>query len=422
MTPAMPATPAETAFSQAESRRIVPLAMSLFFAFGFCTVLVDTLTPKLKGLFELNYVEVMLTPFVFFGAYFLMSLPAAWMLRRFGYLQSVIIGLVLTALGCALFTPAANLGVYEAFMGATFVMATGVTIVQVAANPLTTIVGDPSYSHSRLTLAQAFNSLATTVGPIFGAYFILSKSKDLPAASSVAPEMLATLRQEAAQSVQGPFLGIAIALIALAIFCLFFIKNSPKAGAEGGSYRSLLGNRRLIFGMVSIFVYVGAEVAIGGLMTNYLMSAHTISAPIAVAGSMVSVYWGLAMVGRFIGFVVLRRVNPGLVLSLCAVGAGVLATISGLSGGYVAVASILAIGLCNSIMFPTIFTLAIEGLGDSTPKGSGLLCLAIVGGALVPLLSGWVADTAGLTAFLIVPVVCYLWIAFYGRFASKAAA
>lgn len=421
--PTSTSTPTEPTFSVEQSRKIVPLAMALFFAFGFCTVLVnDTLAPKLKVLFQLNYFETAATPFVFFSAYFLMSLPAAWMLRKFGYLQTVIVGLLLTAVGCALFTPAANIGLYVAFMLATFVLATGVTIVQVAANPLTTIVGDPRFSHSRLTLAQAFNSVATMVGPIFGAHFILSKSHALPAIDSVPPEQLAALRQEAAMALQGPFLGIAAALVALAVVCLFFVKDSPKAGAEAGSYVKLLGNRRLLFGMFSIFTYVGAEVTIGVFLTNYLMSGHAIGVPLATAGAMVSFYWGAAMVGRFIGFVVLRKVDPGVVLSVCATGAIVLAAVSGFSSGWVAAIAILAIGLCNSIMFPTIFTLAIEGLGDSTPKGSGLLCLAIVGGAIVPAIGGYVADQVTLTAFLIVPVICYAWIAFYGRFAKRVKA
>ncbi|MDR3507541.1 MAG: sugar MFS transporter [Caulobacteraceae bacterium] len=407
--------PAHAQPSDPRSNRLIPLAMALFFAFGFCTVLVDTLTPKLKGMFALSYTEVMLTPFAFFGAYFLVSLPASWLLAKIGYLQSVVVGLAITAAGCLLFTPAASAGLYSGFLGAVFVMASGVTIVQVAANPLTTAIGDPRFTHSRLTLAQAFNSLATMIGPLFGSALILAHSRPMPDPHTVSAATLAVLRKQEAHAVQGPFMGIAVALVLLAILCSVFFRLSPPSTSTGGtSYRRLLGDSRLMLGVVSIFAYVGAEVSIGSLMTNYLMSGTVLAAKQQTAGSLVSIYWGLAMVGRFIGAFALRKVRPGSALALCALGAGLLATVSGLSGGLVAAAAVLAIGLFNSIMFPTIFTLAIEDLGDAAPQGSGLLCLAIVGGAVVPLISGRVADTFGLTAFLAVPVVCYLWIAAYG--------
>lgn len=413
----MPIAPSRTTPTGAspKSGPLILLAMSLFFAFGFCTVLIDTLTPKLKGMFALNYTEATLTPFIFFFAYFLVSLPAAWLLGRIGYLASVVAGLLIMAAGCCLFTPAARLGSYEAFLGAIFVLASGVTIVQVAANPLTAVIGDPKFSHSRLTLAQAFNSVATMVGPYVGAELMLKNSRPMPPASSLAPAVLTHLRIQEAHAVQAPFLGIAICLALLAGVCALFLSRSPAAPAQSrGTYGKLLANRRLMFGVVSIFTYVGAEVSIGSLMTNYLMSSHALALPVATAGRLVSVYWGLAMVGRFIGAFALRRIRPGVVLCACAIGAAVMASVSGLSSGYLAAGAILAVGLFNSIMFPTIFTLAIEGLGEATPQGSGLLCLAIVGGAIVPLLCGKVADLFGLAAFLAVPVACYLWIAGYG--------
>jgi FHS family L-fucose permease-like MFS transporter len=415
--------PAEVTARDTRGDRLIPLAMALFFAFGFCTVLVDTLTPKLKGMFALSYTEVMLTPFAFFGAYFLVSLPAAWVLARIGYLQTVVAGLAITAVGCLLFTPAASLGVYSAFLLAVFVMASGITVVQVAANPLATAVGDPRFTHSRLTLAQAFNSLATMVGPLFGAALILAHSKPVPDAHTVSPAVLAVLRIQEARAVQGPFLGIALALVLLAGVCALFFKSSPRTTAAAPmSYGRLLADRRLMLGVVSIFLYVGAEVAIGSLLTNYLMSGHTLAAGQQVAGSLVSVYWGLAMVGRFIGAFALRRMRPGLALAICAVGAATLAALSGLSGGLIAALAVLAIGLFNSIMFPTIFTLAIEDLGENGHQGSGLLCLAIFGGAVVPLIAGRIADGFGLTAFLAVPVVCYMWIAGYGLYARQSRA
>ena len=416
MPAAFTTAPASQTASGGGGRQLIPLAMALFFAFGFCTVVInDTLTPKLKGMFALNYAEAMLTPFVFFIAYFLVSLPAAWLLGRVGYLKTVIAGLSLTAIGALLFTPAATLGVYEAFLGAIFVVASGVTIVQVAANPLTAVIGDPKYSHSRLTPAQAFNSVATMVGPYIGAELMLKGSKPVPPAASLPASVLTQLRIHEAHAMQAPFAGIAVGLILLAGLCALFLKQSPPPPPKAhGTYRSLLTQPRLMLGVLSIFTYVGAEVAIGAMMTSYLMSPHTVGLKIEIAGKLVMFYWGGAMVGRFIGAYVLRHVRPGAVLSFCAFAAAALAATSGLTSGLAAAVAVLAIGLFNSIMFPTIFTLAIEDLGESVPQGSGLLCLAIVGGAVVPWISGTVADTFGLAAFLAVPIVCYLWIAAYG--------
>ena len=401
--------------------RLIALVMALFFAFGFCTVMVDTLIPMLKATFALNYAEVMLTQFCFFGAYFIVSLPASWLLTKIGYLQSVTLGLVLMALGCLLFTPAAHAGVYEGFLASLFILASGVTIVQVAANPLAANAGDPSKSHSRLTLAQAFNSLATTVGPLFGSALILSKGLQTPDAAKLSAEALIAARQAAAHVVQGPFLGIAVCLVVMAAVSWTVRGLAPAARADvsGGSYAALLGRPRLMLGTLSIFLYVGAEVSIGSAMVNYLMSAHTLSVAPVVAGHMVSIYWGLAMAGRFAGAGILRLVKPGRVLSACAAGAAILAVASALGSGWLAAATILAVGLCNSIMFPTIFTLAIEGLGERAAKASGMICVAIVGGAVVPMITGLIADRAGLNYGLLVPAVCYVWICVYGWLAAS---
>ena len=404
----------------AHQRRLIGLMMSLFFAFGFCTVLVDTLIPKLKAMFQLSYAEVMLTQFCFFLAYFIVSVPAGWLLTRIGYLRGVTVGLLVMALGCLLFTPAALLGTYPGFLLALFILASGVTTVQVAANPMTASLGDPARSHSRLTLAQAFNSVATMIGPIFGSALILRGGMATPDPATLSVAALAAARRHEAHAVQAPFLGIAVALLALAGLCWAVRHWAPEAKAQPlrASLR-LLRNPRLSLGAVSIFAYVGAEVSIGSAIANYLMSSHVLGAQAQVAGSMVSIYWGLAMIGRFIGVGVLRRVRPGLVLSCCAIGAGSLAAISGLSAGIVAAATILAVGLFNSIMFPTIFTLAIEDLGEETPQGSGILCLAIVGGAVVPLATGFAADNVGLSLALFVPVACYAWVAAYGWMAAS---
>ena len=406
------------------SFHIIGLVMALFFAFGFCTVLVDTIIPKLKATFALSYAEVMLTQFCFFGAYFLISVPAAWLHSRIGYLPGVAVGLIVMALGCLLFTPAAEAGVYAGFLLALFILASGVTIVQVAANPLATGAGAPERAPSRLTLAQAFNSLATTVGPIFGASFILANGLAVPDASALSTEALAMARIEQARVFQTPFLIIAAVLVVLAILC-WSVRSWAKEAAPSlatTGHGDLLSNRRLMFGVISIFLYVGAEVSIGSSMANYLMLDSTLAAAAKTAGTLVSVYWGLAMVGRFIGAGVMRKANPSRVLLICACGAFAMATLSSLSAGTMAAVAILSVGLFNSIMFPTIFALAVAGMGDRTPQASGIICLAIVGGAIVPLVTGAVADHLGLQLALLVPALCYIWIAFYGIFTVKRTA
>jgi FHS family L-fucose permease-like MFS transporter len=397
--------------------RLIALVMALFFSFGFCTVLVDSLIPKLKATFSLNYAEVMLTQFCFFGAYFIVSLPAAWLLIRIGFLQGVTVGLGLMALGCALITPAANAGVYEGFLGALFIIATGVTIIQVAANPLAANTGDPAKAHSRLTLAQGFNALATTVGPLFGAAFILGPGLNTPNPATLSAEALKAARRAEAHALQAPFLGIAIVLLIVAVVC-WIVRHwaerpSPEA-ANGEPIGRLIRRPRLALGIVSIFLYVGAEVSIGSAMVNYLMSAHTLAATAKTAGALVSIYWGLAMIGRFVGAGVLRRARPGIVLAVCASGAILLTSTSSLGTGWLAAGAILAVGLCNSIMFPTIFALAIEGLGQRAARASGMLSMAIVGGAIVPLITGIIADRTSLSTALLVPAACYAWILVYG--------
>ena len=399
---------------------MVPLVVTLFFAWGFATVLVDTLVPKLKALFALDYVEVMLTQFCFFLAYLVVSLPAGALIARIGYVRGIVAGLLLMALGCCLFSPAASLGVYPGFLLALFVMAGGITTLQVAANPLIAVLGNPKTAHSRLTFAQAFNSLGTTIGPFVGALFILAGGGAAPAPDAP-PALLAAQRSAEAHAIEGPFLVIAAGLLVLAL--IFFVARRQRIGGaatqtrRAGKDLALFARPRLVGGALSIFAYVGAEVSIGSLMINYLMEGRTLGLDAAAAGKLLSLYWGGAMVGRFIGSAVLTRIEAGTVLAACALGAASLASVSALSSGLVAGATALAIGLCNSIMFPTIFTLAIDGLGDDTPRGSGLLCLAIVGGAVIPLLTGYAADHIGLSLALFVPAACYLWIATYGGLA-----
>jgi MFS transporter, FHS family, L-fucose permease len=410
----------ENSAAAAPADFMVPLVVTLFFAWGFATVLVDTLVPKLKALFALGYAEVMLTQFCFFIAYLAVSLPAGALIARIGYVRGIVAGLLLMAMGCSLFSPAASLGVYPGFLLALFVMAGGITTLQVAANPLIALLGAPRGAHSRLTFAQAFNSLGTAIGPYVGAYFILGDGAP-PAPPEASPALAAARRSAEAHSIEGPFLAIAAGLLVLAL--IFFLARRRRIGGEAAQDPranrgpALLSRPRLVCGALSIFTYVGAEVSIGSLMINYLMEGRTLGLDPATAGKLLSLYWGGAMVGRFIGSAVLTRIEAGTVLAACALGAATLASISALSSGLVAGATALAIGLCNSIMFPTIFTLAIDGLDTETPRGAGLLCFAIVGGAIVPLLTGYAADHIGLSLALFVPVVCYLWIATYGGLA-----
>jgi len=409
--------------TSAPAAPVTALVVALFFGWGFATVLIDTLIPKLKGLFELNYTEAMLTQFAFFLGYLVFSIPASVLLARIGYFCQIVVGLIVMAAGCLLFSPAAQFGIYAGFLLALFILAAGITTLQVAANPLIALLGASGSSHARLTLAQAFNSLGTTLGPLVGAALILTGGVAAPDMAGAAPELLESLRKAEANAVQAPFLGIAAVLLALALI-FWRLRRRPVVsvtarGAKTGFGFDLLRRPRLGFGAVSIFIYVGAEVSIGSLMISYLMLDRTLGVAAATAGQLVALYWGGAMVGRFIGSMALRRIPAGTVLCACAIGACLLACLSALSLGVVAAVAVIAIGLCNSIMFPTIFTLAIEGLGDRTPQGSGLLCLAIVGGAIIPLATGRVADLAGPSVSLFVPALCYVWIALYGWLSAR---
>lgn len=407
------------AATPAKAGRLVPFVVVLFFAWGFATVLIDTLIPKLKGLFALNYAEAMLTQFAFFLAYLVVSVPAGMLLSRIGYMRGIAVGLTVMTLGCLLFSPAASMGIYWGFLLALFIMAAGITTLQVAANPLIAVLGSAETSHSRLTLAQALNSLGTFVGPFVGAALILKGGVATPDLSKLSGAALRAYRQSEAHAVQTPFLGIAAVLAVLAVI-FWLLRNSPSSPSAArnetslSSFGLLVSRPRLAFGALSIFLYVGAEVSIGSLMVSYLMQPKALSAEAAAAGRLVAFYWGGAMVGRLIGSGVMLKAPAGRVLSICALGAATLAAISAASTGWAAAGTIIAIGLCNSIMFPTIFTLAIEGLGSDTPQGSGLICMAIVGGAVVPLITGTLADHIGLSLALLAPIACYLWIAAYG--------
>lgn len=389
----------------------------LFFMWGLLTSMNDVLIPHLKAVYTLTYVQAMLVQFCFFGAYLLVSIPAGMLIRRLGYQRGAVAGLIVAALGCALFYPAATSG-YGVFLCAFFVLAGGITVLQVAANPYVTVLGDPRTASSRLTLTQAFNSLGTTVAPALGGMLILSggmlgadQLAALPAA-----EQLAYRAHEAA-SVQGPYLVLAGALLLLAV--LFALARLPKIadtadGESNGRFRDLFAHRHLVLGMLGIFLYVGGEVSIGSFLISFMEDPHIGGMTAAQAAHYVSLYWGGSMVGRFIGFAVMRKVSPGKALACNAAASIALIAIAILGGGNVAMFAILAVGLCNSIMFPTIFSMALHGLGKQTGQASGLLCMAIVGGALVPFAQGALADASGVQLSFAVPAACYAFVLYFG--------
>ncbi len=414
------ATPTKTGSA---SSALVVAVVALFFIWGGLTSLNDILIPKLKGLFQLSYAEAMLTQFAFFTAYFIVSLPAGHLIARVGYLKGIVIGLSIMALGCLLFVPASNSGIFETFLAALFVLASGITILQVAANPLIVKMGDAASSHSRLTLAQAFNSLGTTLFPLLGSAIILGSLAKVDAKTLSGAELSAFQIREASVIGQA-YIGIAAILGLVAAF-FWWRRSQLPASAEAASRLDgvfgLLKRRRLGGGVASIFLYVGAEVSIGSMMVNYLADPLVMGLTEAAAGQMLVFYWGGAMAGRFIGAAALRIFSPGKVLATVACGAASLALLSCASSGSFAGWALLAVGLMNAIMFPTIFSLGVEGLEDQTPQGSGLLCMAIVGGAIIPLLFGALADATGLAAALIIPAFCYVLIAAYGWSTRKQA-
>jgi MFS transporter, FHS family, L-fucose permease len=393
----------------------------LFFVFGGITSLNDVLIPKLKHLFTLGWAEAMMIQFCFFAAYFLVSLPAAALLKRVGYMRTAVIGLLTMMAACLLFIPASQSGLFVAFLGALFVLGAGITTVQVVANPLISMLGRPQTAHSRLTFAQAFNSLGTTIFPFVGAHLILGSLAEVDEAGLDAAG-LAAFRTQETQVIVHAYIGLAVALLVVAAAVWLrrnrLVEERPPSVSVLRSF-DLLKRPRFAFGAAAIFVYVGAEVAIASIITNYLMEARTLGLAAREAGELLIFYWGGAMIGRFIGSGILRIVPPSLVLAAAAAAAMALLALSGLSSGWVAGWAILAIGLFNSIMFPTIFSLASEKLGDRAADGSGIICMAIVGGAVVPLAMGFAADATSLAAALAVPALCYAVIAAFAFYCRR---
>ncbi len=381
---------------------------SLFFMWGFITCLNDILIPYLKGMFNLSYAQAMLVQFCFFGAYFIVSLPAGRLVSKIGYQKGIVTGLLLACLGCLLFYPAASLGIYAIFLFALFVLASGITVLQVSANPFVSVLGEAKTASSRLTLTQAFNSLGTVVAPFFGAWLILS---DVTQTSA-----------EKALSVQFPYLLLALILFILALIFAYIklpdlgknssVKNQKKSG-------SAWQHKHLVLGAIAIFVYVGAEVGIGSFLINFITMDSIAGLAESEAAHYIAYYFSGALIGRFIGAIVMQKVAAGKALAFNAVAAVLLIIIAISTSGIVAMWAILLVGLCNSIMFPTIFTLAINNLKEHTTQGSGILVMAIVGGAILPLFQGLLADAVGVQFAFVIPLVCFIYIAFYGLVGCK---
>jgi FHS family L-fucose permease-like MFS transporter len=422
---------------------------TLFFLWGFITVLVDSLVPRLKDVFEMSYAKTVLVQFAFFTAFFVVSVPAGTLLSKIGYRKGIVLGLIIMALGCLLFYPAAEYRNFNIFLIGYFTLAGGITVLQVAANPYVALLGSEEDASSRLNLSQAFNSLGTTIAPIVGALFLLSDSVKTSEEINLLTDLEKINYYSAeAATVQTPFLLIAAFIGILAL--IFAFLKLPKVMQESpkGGYLSLLKNKLMLMGALGIFVYVGAEVAIGSFLVNYFSDmnlavivmenemmmniANTIASvfnktfsnsdPKSLLGIFIIFYWGGAMIGRFIGAYLTKIMDAGKVLSMFASLAILMILISINTQGLISMWSILAVGLFNSIMFPTIFTLTLEGLGDLKAQASGLLCMAIVGGAIIPFAFGSLIDSFGFKKAFILTVICYGYIMYYGRLKNRKAA
>ncbi len=393
------------------------MVTTLFFMWGLLTSLNDILVPHLKSIFSLNYSQVMMVQFAFFFAYFVFALPSGKLIESVGYQKSMVAGLFTMGLGALLFIPAASVPSFPLFLSALIVLAAGMTILQVSANPYVAVLGPSKTASSRLNLTQAFNSLGTTIGPPLGGLLILSGAPmAMDQLLAIAPANLQAYRVQQASSVKLPYVGLALVLLALAV--VIALVKLPKISSAhtsqlGDPRDSIWGHRRLLLGALAIFVYVGAEVSIGSFLINYMSQANIGNITEKVASGYVSIYWGGAMLGRFIGSALLQRIDTGKLLGIAAILACCFVVASILSSGHPAMWTILAVGLFNSIMFPSIFTLGIDGLGPLTGKGSGLMICSVVGGALIPELQGIIADKIGIHHAFFIPAICYIYIAHF---------
>jgi FHS family L-fucose permease-like MFS transporter len=402
-----------------------PLAIvtTLFFMWGFLTCLNDVLIPHLKSVFDLSYARAMLIQFAFFSAYFLFSVPWSRVVNAIGYKTTMVVGLLTMALGAFLFVPAASAFSYPLFLTALLVLAAGITGLQVSANPYVDLLGKPETASSRLDLTQAFNSLGTTIAPKVGGLLILSAAPiTIAQLQQLTPQALRLYRSQQASSVKLPYAVIGVALLLLTALIAFSklpkIEAAPRLPGEQIN-DSIWKHRSLLLGAVGIFAYVGAEVSIGSFLVSYFGQPEIAAFSAKTASGYVSFYWGSSMIGRFIGAQLLQRFKPRYLLALCAVPAATLVITSMLTYGHTAMWTILAVGFFNSIMFPTIFSLGEAELGSLSGSGSGLLNMAIVGGAILPVIQGVIADRVGIHHAFVLPVICYLYILFYALSGSK---
>jgi FHS family L-fucose permease-like MFS transporter len=392
----------------------------LFFFWGFVTSLNDILIPHLKNIFDLNYTKIMLIQFAFFTGYFLFSLPAAKIVDSLGYKKTMVIGLVTMAAGAFGFLPAAMIPSYPFFLAALMIVAGGMTALQVSANAYVVVLGNPETASSRLNLSQAFNSFGTFIGPALGGFLIISAApKSAEAVRAMSSQALHAYRVQEASSVKMPYIVIGLSLLLFAVMIgLFKLPRMPQAERHHAA-GNIWKYRHLVLGALGIFVYVGAEVSIGSFLINYFTEPNIGNLTQQAASRYVSLYWGCAMAGRFVGSFILQKVKAGTLLGIFAIGAMLLVIASMLSNGHVAMWSIIFVGCFNSIMFPTIFALGLAKLGPLTGDGSGLLIMAIVGGAIIPVAQGWIADHIGVHHAFILPVICYAYILYYGFRGSR---
>jgi MFS transporter, FHS family, L-fucose permease len=412
-----------TASAPVSYARPLTVVTTLFFMWGFLTCLNDILVPHLRAIFDLSYAKVMLIQFSFFSAYFLFSIPWSRVVNTIGYQKTMVVGLLTMSVGSFLFLPAASIASYPLFLTALMILAAGITGLQVAANPYVVVLGKPETASSRLDLTQAFNSLGTAIAPKVGGLLILAAAPlAIEQLRQLTPQALQVYRIQEAASVKLPYsiIGIALILLAVLIGSFKLPKIETASHQRGASTNdSIWKHPNLVLGAIGIFTYVGAEVSIGSFLVNYLGQADIANLSAKAAAGYVSFYWGGAMVGRFIGAGLLGRFKPGSLLGLCSVLAALLVMVSMAATGHVAMWTILAVGLFNSIMFPTIFSLGVAELGSLTGNASGLLNMAIVGGAILPVVQGVIADRIGIHHAFVLPVICYLYILYYGLRGSK---
>jgi FHS family L-fucose permease-like MFS transporter len=425
-----PSSPAFTVEREKTDLRAMTIATVLFFMWGFLTSLNDVIIPHLKAIFELNYFEAMLVQFAFFSSYFIFALPAGKLVEKIGYKNSMVAGLVIMAAGALLFLPASSITVFGLFLGALVVLAAGMTVLQVAANPYVVNLGPEKTASARLNLSQAFNSLGTTIAPRFGGILILGGATIAAVKlHTMTPAAQAAYRTAQASSVRIPYLGLGITLLVLAVILGLLkmptmqtnlITQDFRPGAFDATYSedSIWKHKWLLLGALGIFVYVGAEVSIGSFLINYFGLPGIGGLSEKDAASLVSFYWGGAMAGRFGGAFILKYVRPGFALGIAATVAALLVAVSMATHGHTAMWSIIAVGLFNSIMFPTIFSLGLFNLGALTSKGSSLMVAAILGGAIIPEIQGKIADSLGVQHAFFIPILCYIYIAAFG-FASR---